>query len=115
MIDDERRAALLWSGLSDCRNLDHALTVATVTHWLEHHGAGLPDVPLMRERLRDDAKLWAVSASTEELEAYVAAAVVALEGAPITGKAAKRLAASAWRNMSAEDKHKFKEWISANG
>ncbi len=65
----------------------------------------------MQERVRDDAKLWAMAASQAELEAYVAAAVMELEGAPITGKAAKRLAALAWKRMDAEARVGFLKWV----
>lgn len=110
-MTNEERAAHLWRALNSCAGLDHVLTVATVTHWLEHHGAGSPDVPLMQERVRDDAKLWAAAATQAELEAYVAAAVMELEASMITGKAAKRLAALAWKRMDAEDRSRFKDWI----
>lgn len=104
---------MLWRGLNACAGLDRELTITTVTHWLEHHGAGSPDVPLMQERVRDDAKLWVSSASQAELEIYLSAAVIELEKAPITAKAMKRLAAMAWKNMTAEDRAKFREWINA--
>jgi hypothetical protein len=110
-MTNEERAEHLWRGLNTCAGLDRALTITTVTHWLEHHGAGSPDVPLMQERVRDDAKLWAMSASQAELEAYVAAAVMELEKAPITGKAMKRLAALAWKGMNAEARTGFRNWI----
>lgn len=110
-MTDEDRAEHLWRALNACAGLDKELTIRTVTHWLEHHGAGSPDVPLMQERIRDDAKLWVASASQAELEIYLAAAVIELERAPITVKAMKRLAALAWRNMPAEDRSKFRDWI----
>lgn len=110
-MTDEQRAAHLWNGLNDCARIERGITVATVTHWLEYHGAGFPDVPLMQERVRDDAKLWAASASQAELEAYVAAGIMELEKSLLTARALKRLAALAWKNMSAEDRSKFKEWI----
>lgn len=110
-MTNEDRAEHLWRALNACRGLDPALTITTVTHWLEHHGAGSPDVPLMQERVRDDAKSWALAASQAELEAYVAAAVIELEKAPITGKAAKRLAALGWKRMGAEDRAAFRDWI----
>ncbi len=109
-MTNEQRAEHLWRALNACRGLDAELTITTVTHWLEHHGAGYPDVPLMQERIRDDAKTWAMSASQAELEAYVAAAVIELEQAPITGKAAKRLMALGWKRMGAEDRAAFLNW-----
>lgn len=110
-MTNEERAEHLWRALNACLGLDRELTITTVTHWLEYHGAGSPDVPLMQERIRDDAKLWAASASQAELEAYTAAAVMELEKSPITGKAAKRLAALSWKRMSAEDRSRFRDWI----
>lgn len=110
-MTNEERAEHLWRALNAWRGLDPELTITTVTHWLEHHGAGYPDVPLMQERIRDDAKTWAMSASQAELEAYVAAAVIELDRAPITGKAAKRLAALAWGRMDAEARAGFRNWI----
>lgn len=111
MTDDATFAQNMWHGLNDCLNADRDIAIATATHWLEYHGAGFPDVPLMQERVRDDAKLWAASASQVELEAYVAAAVVELESAPITGRAMKRLAAMAWKRMDAEARAGFRNWI----
>ncbi len=110
-MTDEQRAEHLWRALNACASLDKDLTITTVTHWLEYHGAGSPDVPLMHERVRDDARLWATSANQTELEAYIAAAVMELEASPITGKAAKRLAALGFKSMDAETKGKFKDWV----
>lgn len=113
-MNDHDRAGALWQGLNDCRALDDDLTVTTVTHWLEYHGAGYPDVALFQEKIRDDARFWAASAHQAELEAYMAAAIAELEASSLTRKAMKRLAALAWRRMAAEDKAKFKEWIGEN-
>lgn len=102
---------MLWLALNDCKSLNGPLTVATVTHWLEYHGAGYPDVALMHERVRDDARFWAASAQQQELEAYLAAALIELEKSPLTNRAAKRIAAMAWQSMGAEDRVKFRDWI----
>lgn len=110
-MTDENRASHLWRALSACRELSGELTIATVTHWLEYHGAGSPDVPLMHERVRDDARLWASSAHQSELEAYLAACVMELEKSPLTNRAAKRLAAMGFKQMGAEDQEKFKAWV----
>lgn len=110
-MTDEDRAGFLWRGLNACAALDSDITLRTVTHWLEYHGAGSPDVPLMHERIRDDAKMWATSAQQAELEAYVAAAVMELERSPLTIKAAKRIAALGFKAMDAETKDKFKAWV----
>lgn len=110
-MTNEDRAEHLWRALSACAGLDRELTVATVTHWLEYHGAGLPDVPLMQERLRDDARMWAASATQEELIAYVAAGVMELEKTPLTDRAAKRLAATGYGHMNAESRAGFMAWV----
>lgn len=110
-MTDADRAEYLWRALSACVALDRELTVATVTHWLEHHGAGLPDVPLMQERVREDATMWAASASQEELLSYFAAAVLELERSPVTERGAKRMAALGYKNMSDEAKAGFRAWL----
>jgi len=110
-MTNEERAEHLWRALNSCCGLNKDLTISTVTHWLEYHGAGMPEVPLMEERVRDDAKLWAACANQAELEAYLAAAVIEMEKTPITHKVAKRMAALSWRTMNAEDRVKFKNWI----
>jgi len=111
VVTNNERAEHLWRALSACAGLDREITIATVTHWLEYHGAGSPDVPLMQERIRDDAKLWATSATQAELEAYVAAAVMEMERSPVTTRAAKRLTALGYKTMSPEDRVKFQDWI----
>lgn len=113
-MTDEDRAAFLWRGLNACAGLNKEITLRTVTHWLEYHGAGSPDVPLMQERVRDDAKLWAAAAQQAELEAYLAAAVMELERSALTIKAAKRVAALGFKAMDAETKEKFKAWAEQN-
>jgi hypothetical protein len=106
----EDRAENLWHGLNACFAIDRDATIATVTHWLECHGAGYPDVPLMQERIRDDARFWAASSQPFELEAYLAAAVMGLEKSPLAKKAVSRVGAWAFRSMDAETKHKFRNW-----
>lgn len=110
MTDDER-ADHLWRALNSCASLNRELTIATVTHWLEYHGAGHPDVPMVQEKIRAEALFWSELASQAELEAYVAAGVMALERAPLTSKAIKRLAALAWKKMDAEARLGFRNWI----
>ena len=110
-MTNEERAGYVWRALTAWLRVDRETTLATVTHWLEYHGAGLPDVPLMQDRVRDDAKIWAASASQFELEAYMAAAVMQLERSPLTDRASKRITAMGFKNMSAESCSKFKEWV----
>lgn len=109
-MTDEERATILWTSLNNCLSLDKDLTLKVVSTWLEHHGAGSPDVSFMQERVRDDAKFWAMAALPIELEAYVAAGVVELERSPIANRALKRLAALAYRGMDAASRLSFLEW-----
>lgn len=110
MNEDQRKAETLWKGLNELLSQDRDLTLKTVSTWLEHHGAGSPDVAFLQERVRDDAKLWAMAAQPYELEAYVAAGVVELERSPIANRALKRLAALAYRGMDASSQMAFLEW-----
>lgn len=110
-LTDEERAEHLWRGLSACMGLDPKLTVATVTHWLEHHGARMPDVAGMDERTREQARFWAATANQQELEVYLVACVMELEYTPITNRAAKRLGAFAYRMMNLPTQEAFAEWI----
>lgn len=107
----EQKATLLWQGLNDCAQDDKEAAVTTVTHWLEHHGAGYPDVPLMQERARDDAIFWADCAHQFELEAYLSAILKTLPSSPITKRCIKKLAAMSWQRMDDEDRAAFKAWI----
>lgn len=110
-LTDAERVEFLWRALGGCMRRDAKLTVTTLTHFLEEHGSGYPDVPLMQERVREDAKLWALSASTVELEAYIAAAILEMEISPLTDRAAKRMAALGFKVMNPETKEKFKGWV----
>lgn len=110
-LTDEERAEHLWRGLTACAGLDPKLTVATVTHWLEHHGARMPEVAGMDERTREQARFWAASANQQELEVYLVACVMEMERTPITDRAAKRLGAFAYRIMNAVTKDAFATWI----
>ena len=112
-MTDEERAWHLWDALNACKLLNGDLTIATVTHWLEYHGVGYPDAPLMQERLRDDARFWSMCATQPELEAYLVACTVEMEKTPVTAKAMKRLAALAWERMKPEDRAKFRDWINS--
>lgn len=109
-MTDEERATILWTRLNDLLSIDRDLTLKVVSVWLEHHGAGSPDVSFMQERVRDDAKFWALAAQPYELEAYIAAGVVELEHSPIATRALKRLAAMAYKGMDAASRLAFLEW-----
>lgn len=113
-MTSEELASLLWHGLNDCAALDKIVAVGTASAWLEYHGAGVPDVPLMQEQVRRDAMFWADIAGPTELEAYAVASITALGTTPLTAKQIKRLAAMSWRRMSQQDRAAFKEWIESN-
>lgn len=91
------------------RNIGEWAAVA-VTHWLENNGAGCPDVPLMQEKIRDDAALWAGCAHQAEMEAYLSACLTSLEKSVLTEKAAKRLAATAYKSLTPNDRLAFLQW-----
>ena len=112
-ITDER-AAISWQmfqGLCDIYRHDAELCIGTVSAFLEQHSAGVPDVPLFQEQVRQDALFWASIASPHELEAYAVASMDALVGSTMASKQIKRLAAAAFRRLSPSDKASFKEWI----
>ena len=79
--------------------------------FLDQRSEGFPEVDwFYRDRPRQAAAMWAASAGQEELEAYLAAAVLEMEKSPITTKAVKRLAALSYRLMDATERGKFLEW-----
>jgi hypothetical protein len=107
----EHAADMLWRGLNQCIAMNRETTIATVTHWLEYHGAGSPDVPLIKERVRDDAQNWASYATQPELESYMVAALLELEKSGLTNKAAKRLGAAAFNGMDLPSRDAFAKWV----
>jgi hypothetical protein len=107
----EERAEALWLGLNDCAAIDRDTAISTVAHWLEYHGAGVPDVPLLQEKIRSDALFWAELATSEELEAYVVAGLTALTASALTSRQTRRMAAMAWRRMTPQERVAFKNWI----
>lgn len=100
-----------WLMLSALKKHDSTATMATCLHWLEHHEAGTPDVPLFLERIRDDARFWALCAHSFELEAYAAACISEMDDAAMLDKQVRRLAGQAFRLMDPVTKEKFKEWV----
>jgi hypothetical protein len=106
----EKFAEQIWLGLNDCSNADAKITIKTVTHWIEHSGAGYPDVPLLQDTIKADAELWADAASDYELEAYMAAALGAMGKMPIYERAAKHLAALSYKSLGLLSRDKFKAW-----
>lgn len=104
----------MWRGLSSCIRADRSVALTTVSHWLEHHGAGYPEVPFLPEKIRDDARFWSLCAVQHELEAYIAAAITALDRSELTDRQSKRLAAASWKQMTPTSKEAFREWINKN-
>ena len=97
-------------GLCDIYRHDAELCIGTVSAFLEHHSAGVPDVPLFQEQVRQDALFWASIAAPHELEAYAVASLDALENSIVAHKQTKRLAAAAFRRMAPDDRIKFLRW-----
>ena len=104
------RAEILYDFLDRSKALMGQWAAVTAAHWLERNGAGCPDVPLLQEKVREDAQLWAGCAHQAELEAYLSAALGEMEKSVLTTKAAKRLAALSYKSLSPEDRAAFIEW-----
>lgn len=79
--------------------------------FLSECGMGMPDVPLVEEQVRSDASIWAACAAPHELEAYIVAAVQALERGPLVDNQLKRLGAMAFKRMNEADRERFKAWM----
>lgn len=97
---------------------DLAATNCAVSNWLWDRRAHLPRYPeWLDDRVRDQARYWAEHARTEELEAYMLAAAMKLEGGKsmFHRRHIKRLVASLWRRMWPEDQAAFIEWAKENG
>lgn len=90
-----------------CDALDHRVTVAMLVALAEDLGAGVPDVPLMHEKARDDARFWADCATPVEVEAYTAAGLQAIGRGGFCVAARKRLFVMLWNAMPPEDKRGF--------
>lgn len=113
MSDDsaEFAASVAGRALLEAARMDRRGAFAAIQAFVDIHGAGYPDVPMFPEQVRAEAVLWASAAHQAELEAYLVAALTELEESPLTRKAAKRLAALAWRRMGPEGQEAFKGWI----
>lgn len=81
--------------------------------FLDQVGAGMPDVPLFQERVREDAKTWAECAHPAEIEAYLVAAIGAAQDSPLLNKQLKRLAALTFHRMDESDRDAFLKWSKA--
>jgi uncharacterized protein YccT (UPF0319 family) len=112
-VDIEERTitrALMSQMTALAKENNRAVNIAAIA-WVEEHCAGVPEARHVEDNLRDDAKFWASLASPNELEAYLAAAIVALEGSAITSRAAKRLGALGFNRMDNESRAGFLQWI----
>lgn len=108
--DPTEAASLLWHGLNDCANLDRTTAIAAVSSWLDFHGAGCPDVPLLREKVRQDAIFWADLASPDELAAYFLASGATLRNTPLGQKQTKIILAEMFTRLSVDDRNAFMKW-----
>lgn len=111
MQTEGEAAEAVYSLLDTAKRVSGPWAAVTVTHWLERNGAGCPDVPLLAEKVRDDAAIWAACAHQAEMEAYLTAALSGLERSVITDRAARRMAALGYRTMAPDDRLKFIEWV----
>lgn len=87
--------------------IDHATTVAMLAALLDDLGAGSPSVPLLMDRVRDDAQFWAECATPIEVEAYTAAGLQAISRGAFCIAARKRLLIALWNSMTPADKRSF--------
>ena len=74
---------------------------------LEDMGAGMPEGAVLRDMTRADAQFWASCATPHELEAYCAAALQAIEAAPMAERMAKRLLVAAWQRLGPTERARF--------
>jgi hypothetical protein len=81
--------------------------------WIETHGAGIPQVALIAESARSEARFWADTASPIELECYMVAAVdrLASLASMAHGRQIKRLIAALWARMSPDERKGFLLWV----
>lgn len=88
-----------------------------VWNWIWDNRADMPSANLLDDDIRDRARYWAELASTPELEAFMLAAAMRLEGgrSMFHRRHIKRLVASLWRRMWPEDQAAFIEWAKENG
>lgn len=110
-MTDDQRAESLWHGLNACKAINADLTIQTITHWLEYHGAGNPIVKLFIELLNADARFWASAATPAEREAYLKAILLHGQLSAASETAAKRIVAICWQVMTDESKNRFRAWI----
>lgn len=110
LTTEGERAEILYGFLDRSRAVMGEWVAVVLTHWLERNGAGCPDVPLLQEKLRDDAQMWAGCAHQAELEAYLSAALGEMEKTVLTEKAAKRLVALSFKSLSPDHRAAFIVW-----
>ena len=83
---------------------------------MEQFGAGYPQVALLQEEARSDARFWAETASPIELECYMLAASDRLKdlSGMFHSRQIKRLVAALWHRMSPDEKDAFRNWVVKN-
>ena len=112
-IDATEKALI---ALARAAKLDPAAAQCAAFVFLDECGAGVPDVPMLQENVRRDAQMWADCAAPHELEAYIAAAISALDnGSAVLKNQMKRLGALAYRRMGADGREGFKQWMDRQG
>lgn len=111
MTNEEHAATIALQALINAQGIDGRGAMIAAASYIEQYGAGYPDVPLMTEQVRSDARFWADCAAPHELEAYTVASVAALDESPLLDTQLRKLAAIAYGRMKPETKQKFKDWI----
>lgn len=103
--------------LASAEQLDAKAVENSVFNWIWSRRTRLPWFSKLDDRARDNARYWAELATTPELEAYMLAASMKLEGSKSTfhRRHIKRLIASLWKRMWPEDQAAFIEWAKENG
>lgn len=85
--------------------------------WIQINKAGLPVVPVLENGIRDEARFWAETASSPELECYSLAAMDKLGSANpmFTSRQIKRLVGALWRRMAPSEQAAFRTWVNKQG
>lgn len=108
-------AEALGHTIAACMDEDRGATVAVLAAALEDLGAGYPAVPLLQDRIRDDAAFWATCASPPELEAYAAAALHQISKTAFALIARKRLLVWLWTGLPPTEKAAFLDRVTKPG
>jgi hypothetical protein len=106
-----KHAQIIWDSLSDMAVVaDKDVVGATIAQWVDAHGAGFPDAPLIQHQVRQDAMYWADLANHDERQAYFLASATKLRDDPMTTKQTKIMLAECFQRLTPEDQTAFAEW-----